>query len=622
MRGKASIALLASVLLLAAPASNAHAARDLVARHAPSAVSAAGSVREAGVGQRRAGARLAGVRVPEVRLASISIPVVGDVGDVLDIGKQAVCGVICFGVDLAKKVGGKGVSAIGDVAGDIAQSALDQLAEGVAAGGAWMMRKTARVIQRTTTPVLSARWFQERYREMRRVAVLFAVLAFLSGVIGAMVARDGVAMFKTVFVRLPLAFGLTAVLAVIAQMGVEAADSITAGFAQDFTTDVGDILRVGAKGMISLTAHTAGAGGAGMVVPAIITIMVGLFSIATAFVLWLELLVRDAGIYVVVFLSPLVLAAMIWERCVPLLTRTLWVLTALILSKPLIVALMSLASAGLAYGVPDQGLSLVLPVLVLMMLACLTPFALLGLVPLLEGIGGHHGAKRSLTAMGSSAASAAGSGGGHVMRAAMQEHFSSSGNGAFDTETIGSSGGAQAAGAGAAGGGAEAGAGAGLGPAVVASAAVQAGSALRSATVDAAREQAERAQNADSGTSEPSERGSGTVSSGSTSSDQAPRPAVDLGSTQDGLKGSESLGGAASAEASGSGAEDGGVPELGGENVIGEPGASGAAGELSAAATGAQPHAQGQPERDAGLGGRDPGIEASGSTDLRPAGEE
>jgi hypothetical protein len=406
---RASVLLLVAVVLAVCAAMPAASSAREPSAPQP-AWSVAGGVRDPGPGEPRDGAELAGVRAPDARIAR---PL-----NVLGVGLKVACGVICIGVDLLKKAGKKAA----DVAGDIAAGVLDQLAAGIADGGAFMMRKTARMIQRTTTPALTARWFRERYDEMRRVAVLFAALAFLAAVITAIVTRNGNAMLMTVGLRLPLAFGLTAALCVITQMAVEVADTIAADFATSFQTDSAAVMRTGAHGLLGLVA----VGGSPPVVPAIIAIVLALFGIASAFVLWLELLVRDAGIYVVVFLAPLVCAAMIWERCVPLLTRTLWILFALIMSKPLIVALMSLGGSGLADGVPEQGLSVVLTVLVLLLLSCLTPWALLSLVPLLEGYSSHR-ARRSLTRLGSAPASAATMGGRGAMQALMNDHFGSRG---------------------------------------------------------------------------------------------------------------------------------------------------------------------------------------------------
>jgi len=423
---------------------------------AQSAMSVAGVVAEPEAGHVRTGARLAGVRAPEARITSVT-----DVG--LGIGKfvlRRACGVVCLGVSLA----GRAAKTAGEAVADVAGGVLDHLAIGIADGAAWMMRRTARLIDRTTTPVFTAEWFQESYGQMRRVAVLFAVLAFLAAIISAITARDGAAMLSTVGLRLPLAFGLTAALAVIAQMAVEVADSIAAEFARAFETDTRSVLRSGAHELLRLTSTT----GTGVQVPGIIAIVVSLFGIATAFLLWIELLVRDAALLVVVFLAPLACAAMIWQRCVPLLTRTLWTLFALIMSKPLIVALMSLAGNGVAEGIPEQGINVVLPVLVLLLLACLTPWALLALVPLLEGYAGHRAARRAVSRYASAPGSVAEMGGRSAMQAMMNDHFRSRGGG------FGASAGASAASGGGSGAGASA---AAAGPAAAASGAAAAAQA-------------------------------------------------------------------------------------------------------------------------------------------------
>ena len=64
-------------------------------------------------------------------------------------------------------------------------------------------------------------------------------------------------------------------------------------------------------------------------------------------VLWLELLVRDAAIYVVVLMLPLVFATLVWPARRVWATRTAELLFALILSKFAIVAVLSLGGAAL-----------------------------------------------------------------------------------------------------------------------------------------------------------------------------------------------------------------------------------------------------------------------------------
>ena len=65
------------------------------------------------------------------------------------------------------------------------------------------------------------------------------------------------------------------------------------------------------------------------------------------FVLWLEMIIRDAAIYICVFFLPLTFVAMIWPATSRWARRLVELLIAIILSKFVIVAILSLATAAI-----------------------------------------------------------------------------------------------------------------------------------------------------------------------------------------------------------------------------------------------------------------------------------
>ena len=81
-----------------------------------------------------------------------------------------------------------------------------------------------------------------------------------------------------------------------------------------------------------------------------VLLLVGLLVAAAAFVLWLELLVRAAAVYVAVLFLPLALAALVWPAVSHWCRRLVETLAALILSKFVIVATLSLAAGAVASG--------------------------------------------------------------------------------------------------------------------------------------------------------------------------------------------------------------------------------------------------------------------------------
>jgi hypothetical protein len=106
-----------------------------------------------------------------------------------------------------------------------------------------------------------------------------------------------------------------------------------------------------------------------------------------AFVLWLELLIRAAAVYVAVLFLPLAMATLVWPAVSHWCRRLVETLSALILSKFVIVATLSLAAGAISSG---SGLSSVLAGGALLVIATFVPFAILRLIPAVEaGAVGH-----------------------------------------------------------------------------------------------------------------------------------------------------------------------------------------------------------------------------------------
>ena len=113
--------------------------------------------------------------------------------------------------------------------------------------------------------------------------------------------------------------------------------------------------------------------------------------IAAAFTLWVELLLREAAVYVIVLMLPLGFAAFVWPARRIWAIRAVELLVALILSKFAIVAVLSLGGAAVSSAGNLTGL---MAGAVLIMLAAFSPWALLRLIPLAEVASGAAGPLR------------------------------------------------------------------------------------------------------------------------------------------------------------------------------------------------------------------------------------
>ena len=108
-----------------------------------------------------------------------------------------------------------------------------------------------------------------------------------------------------------------------------------------------------------------------------------------AFVLWLEMIIRDAAIYICVFFLPLTFVAMIWPATSRWARRLVELLVAIILAKFVIVAILSLATAAIANtnarrAATAHTFEQMIAGAALLVLAAWSPFALLRLIPMME----------------------------------------------------------------------------------------------------------------------------------------------------------------------------------------------------------------------------------------------
>jgi hypothetical protein len=142
-----------------------------------------------------------------------------------------------------------------------------------------------------------------------------------------------------------------------------------------------------------------------------------------AFFVWVELLIRSAGIYVATLFLSFTFMGMIWEKTAHWCRRLVEVLGAIIFSKFVIVAIMVLAAAGLSKSGSSEDFQGVLAGIALLLLAALSPLALLRLIPFVESAA--HTSWRSGTGsqtLGSVAGPAA------VMRRVVDTNWGSSGS--------------------------------------------------------------------------------------------------------------------------------------------------------------------------------------------------
>jgi hypothetical protein len=293
-----------------------------------------------------------------------------------------------FVPDPAEKVCDKVTGAAGDVAMDVAGDAAKaitapifrQATEWVADGAGWLVGRVGALIDTTTTPRLDSRWFTAQYREMGLLATALALPLLFLAIMQSALARNpavisrALAAVPTAFVLTGAAVAIIAALLAITDWACQVISRHAGPQSSEFFHDI-----AGAFG--KLTDH---GGAAGTGVALFVALLASILAALGAFAVWIELLIRSAGIYVCVLFFPTVLVARIWPKLDKWATRLAEGLTALILSKFVVVATLSLAAGAMAESRATEGFNGVLAAGALLVFAAFAPVVLFRLVQFAE----------------------------------------------------------------------------------------------------------------------------------------------------------------------------------------------------------------------------------------------
>jgi hypothetical protein len=256
------------------------------------------------------------------------------------------------------------------------------LTEGVLAGvgdlvsgaATFVLHETADVLTQTTTPRLGSTWFSATYWRVAGIATVLTLPFLFAATVQALLRSDITLLVRAAFGYLPLAMLAVAIAAPVTMLLLSASDELAAAVSSAAGGQ-------GANFLVQAVA-TLGAGGAWSGSP-FVAFLIGIFTVAGALLLWVELLMREAAVYVVVLMLPLAFAAFVWPARRVWAVRSVELLAALILSKFAIVAVLSLGAAALGQSV-HGGLAGLLAGVALLVLAAFAPWALLRLLPLSE----------------------------------------------------------------------------------------------------------------------------------------------------------------------------------------------------------------------------------------------
>ena len=280
--------------------------------------------------------------------------------------------------ELGKTVAGKAGDVVTAPVRVVAGGAVDVLTSWVADTAQWILGRVISFIDHSTTPTLDGDWFTERYRFMVGLAALALLPMLLIATIRAVMTQDISQLVRSFFVYLPVAILGTFIAVHLTQALLSITDSLSAAVARNVAGDVSEIFDSVSGTLSKATGATAPA------TPSFAIFLGALLLVIGSFFVWLELLIRSAAVTAAVFFLPMIIAGLVWPAAMRWTKRLIEILVALIVSKFVIVAVISLATAALA-DPGSGGFGTVMGAAALMLMAAFSPFALLKLVPMVEG---------------------------------------------------------------------------------------------------------------------------------------------------------------------------------------------------------------------------------------------
>src|SRR5215217_2996183 len=256
-------------------------------------------------------------------------------------------------------------------------------------GAKWFLDRLQELVTAPTRPDLSVGWWVEKYNLMLALAAVVAaatlILALIDG--AAKGTLDNLA--RAVLADVPVAGLVGGIGPLVIQYLVDLADWLNGRLLADLGVDSARTLSSSAEWFAAFSSATASPA-----TPAVAGLIAALVTILAAFLIFLELMLRSNAIYLMAALIPVLYAVRIWPAAKTVVRRTTEVLVAVVFVQPVVglaVAMGAGASATLG-GVGDssfQEFGAAIAGATMLLLAALSPWAFIALLPALESAVSH-----------------------------------------------------------------------------------------------------------------------------------------------------------------------------------------------------------------------------------------
>jgi hypothetical protein len=290
---------------------------------------------------------------------NVSIPVIGGLVSTVT---NAACNAV-----------GDAANGVGDIASDVGTSILDAVASWLIGAATAITGYVAKEMTATSTPALQSSWYQAQFLPMADLGAGLALLVALVALTSAALRRSPDALAQTLTATVRAGFG-TGLIVALTAIGLSLADQISS-----------DVLRSSPTSFWNTVAAAWVSGSFGGFGSSALAALIAIVEVLGALLVWLELIVRAAAIYIAVLFFPVALAASIWPPLSGWTGRLGRLLLLFVILKPITLIVLALAgnaaAAGLSFssGLPGS-VGTILAAVVIFALAAFAPWALMYLL--------------------------------------------------------------------------------------------------------------------------------------------------------------------------------------------------------------------------------------------------
>jgi hypothetical protein len=279
--------------------------------------------------------------------------------------------------DTGKLVGGTSSGSGGTAAASLLTDPLGSIAHSCAEAAAWVINSVAGAVTGTTAVDFTNSGFIKQYAIVFAASTILTVVLWLLAVIKRAVRGDSIVTAVTEATTfLWLAVGASAFTPVVLAGMVEITDSVTTAIGSGTRGDTNNFLSSFANTISPPNGQASALGGG-----PILLIFVSLISMIAAAMLWVELLIRAAMLYVGAALAAAVYAGLVDKSLWHHVRRWVGMMIAVDLAKPVIVVVLGLATAISAGGAPQSAFASVLSGLAIMALSIFASALIFRFVP-------------------------------------------------------------------------------------------------------------------------------------------------------------------------------------------------------------------------------------------------